>query len=325
MKFINQVKKYSFLLGIALFFIVLFNIDIKATYSILAKVKIIYLIVSLPPIFLYLYCIKGYQWNYLKKKLDIKYSLKDSIIMYGTSILIGLITPSRLGELTKVLYLKKDGYPLPKALTSIILDRLMDIIFLVFFGYLGLLYFNNLFSKQLILIISLIIAFGLFFLSFIYLKKKLARVIFEKIFAKLIPKKYQNNWKIDTKEFFAAFKKYSYANLLYVFFITCSYWFFYYLLVFILARSLDIKISFFYLALAITAVNFINLLPISIAGLGTREATLLLILVPLNISGGKIISLSLLILMLSIITAIIGLYCWIKKPLPLLFKNHESK
>ena len=61
---------------------------------------------------------------------EIKYSLKDSFLMYCSGLYLGVVTPGRMGEIAKALYLKKDGYSMGKSLVGAVLDRLADFIFL---------------------------------------------------------------------------------------------------------------------------------------------------------------------------------------------------
>ena len=55
-----------------------------------------------------------------------------------SSLYIGFVTPGRLGEFIKAVYLKSDkGISLSKGMSSVLIDRLCDLYLLIFLGLLG--------------------------------------------------------------------------------------------------------------------------------------------------------------------------------------------
>ena len=126
------LKKYSFLLGLVLFIIILSKSNLSGIFQNIKNINPFYLIlaslVSFPMLFNKALC-----WNYIKRQQGIKYNLKNSFLMYCSGLYIGILTPGRLGEIAKALYLKKDGYSTGKSLVSAILDRLTDFVFLLIF------------------------------------------------------------------------------------------------------------------------------------------------------------------------------------------------
>ena len=126
---LNFLKKYSYLFGIFLFIIILAKIDLGSILVNIKNVKLSYL--ALAALFSFpILLVKSYCWNYLKKKQNIYYSQKESFLMYGVGLYIGSVTPGRVGETSRILYLKRDGHSMGKSLVSLILDRMSDFIFL---------------------------------------------------------------------------------------------------------------------------------------------------------------------------------------------------
>ena len=124
------IKKYLFLIGIIIFAIIISRLDFHKLILILNNINYQYLFLAfilLLPILM----IKSYRWNYLMKKQNINYSFKKSFLMYGIGMYIGIITPGRLGELSKIAFLKNDHHSLGKSSVSVILDRLTDLLFLL--------------------------------------------------------------------------------------------------------------------------------------------------------------------------------------------------
>src|SRR4030042_2150711 len=313
------LRKYSFFIGLALFAIILSRMNVGKIIQNISNIKPVYLITAIlllvPSLIIKTLC-----WNYIMRQQGIKYGLKDSVLMYCSGLYIGIVTPGRMGEITKALYLKNDGHSMGKSLVSTILDRLSDFAFLLVFIFLGSLFFLNVIYKQiLIFIIVILISLVLLFILF---KTGLIKLIIKKIFYILIPQKYQKSWKINFQDFIDDIKIYKFKNYLIIFIISALSWLFYYIQMYVLSRGLNIDLPFLYFAIAITIAGFITLIPVSISGIGTRDAALLLLFGPFLIPKEEIIALSALILSISVIAAIIGLICWTIKPIKL---NNQLK
>ena len=306
------LKKYSFLTGIILFIIILSRSNLGEIFQNIKNINPFYLILAalttLPMFFNKALC-----WNYLKRQQGIKYNLKDSFLMYCSGMYIGLLTPGRLGEVTKALYLKKDGYSLGKSLVSVILDRLSDFAFLLIFLCIGSLFLISVLQEQiLIMILGIVIAVLLFI---IFLKIGLIKWGLDKLFNIFVPQKYQKSWKINFQDFINDLKIYKLKNYLIIFLITTFSWVFYYLQMYILAKGAGLSVPFLYLAISVTVAGFITLIPISISGIGTRDIALILLFSPFLIAKEQVIAFSALILLMLIWGALVGLACWLIKPI----------
>ncbi|MBU3925549.1 flippase-like domain-containing protein [Patescibacteria group bacterium] len=310
----NQIKKYSFIIGLIIFAIILSKTNLEGIFQNIKNINPLYLILAMlmtiPTLFNKALC-----WNYIKRKQGIKYNLKDSFLMYCSGIYIGLITPGRIGEITKAIHLKKDGHSMGKSLVSTVIDRLSDFAFLLLFLFVGSLFLITIFQKQvLILILGIILSIAIFLIA---LKFDLIKWVINKLFNKLVPKKYQKSWKLNFQDFINDLKSYKLKHYLVILFITTFSWIFYYLQMFILAKGVGIDIPILYLAIIVTIAGLITLIPISISGIGTRDATLLALFIPFAITTEQIIAFSVLILLMSLFAAFVGLICWLIKPIKL--------
>lgn len=309
----KSLKKYSFLIGLFLLIFVVYQLNLETFFLVLKKINYPLLILGilLTPFVL---LAKAWRWNYLKKNQGINYRLIDSTLMYSVGTAIGLLTPGRIGEVSKITYLKNDGYSTGKSLVSVVIDRLLDLFFLIFFGYLGIIFFFGFFGKTTFIYSLIILSIiGLIFI----IRKRLYYKLIKKIFSIIIPQKYQELWQMHFQDFLNGVKTYNKKNYFYFFLITLIAWLIYYSQIYIFAKSIWLEVSFFYLAMTVTVSGFITLLPISFLGIGTREATLVLLLTPLAINSEMIILLSELILLDFLIMGVIGVISLIFKPFPL--------
>ena len=312
MKLKNIILK---LIGIILFMFILTKIDLKSFFNLLRDINLYYFISAALLLFPMLF-IKAYRWNYLKKTQDINYKLSDSILMYGSGIYIGLLTPGRIGDFIKVLYLKNDGNSVGKSFVSVFIDRIADLLFLIMFGYIGMFFFIHLFRKQ-VYILSFIFIILLSIVIFGVTKKEFTKKVLRKVFWFFIPSKYKEKIKINFNDFYNDLKILNRKKLLIVFLLTISMWLVYFIQIFFLAEALNISIPFIYLSICVCIAGLINLIPISILGIGTRDITLILLFSFLGISSESAVAISMLILLMGVLMALIGLVCWFKKPIKL--------
>jgi len=84
---------------------------------------------------------------------------------------------------------------------------------------------------------------------------------------------------------------------------------------YLVAVSLGIPVGFWTLAVALSAVSITSLLPVSVAGLGTREATLALFLAPVGVAMPAILGFSVAyFVIISGSVALMGAAAWVMKP-----------
>ena len=310
----KKIKKYSFLIGIILFAIILSKANLGEIFQSINNIKPAYLIFAIL-LLLPALIVKTLCWMYIIKQQGINYSLKNAFLMYCSGLYIGILTPGKMGEITKALYLKKDGHSMGKSLIGVVLDRASDFAFLLTFTFFGALFFITTFQKQItIFVLGTILAVILFF---IFLKKGLIKWFLNKLFQILAPPKYQKSWEVNFQDFINDLKIYKLKHYLIIFLISIFPWMIYYFQAYIFAKGMNINVPFLYLAISVTIAGFITLIPISISGIGSRDAALILLLTPYAVSKEQTIVFSALILLIALFTAFIGLICWLIKPLKL--------
>lgn len=295
------LKKGYLFIGLFIFVWIVKDIDFNHLKNSLSEINVLYfflaIVLNLPNFFL-----KAYRWKIIMDAQKIFYSIKDSFLMYGASSLLGLATPGKIGDFSKITYLKKDNYSLGRAFLGNFLDKFFDLVFISVFGIIALFFMRllphpifNYFTmfKWLGLIILALIGIMIFF----FLKNKTAFYNF--IF-----------------EILTDIKKFKLKSVFYIFFLTAGQWFTYFLIIYLIATSINLHhyVGFFYLSFSSAMAILIGLLPISIMGLGTRDAILIFLLSPLGIAKETIILFSLLILLNYLSPLFIYLYCWLKKP-----------
>lgn len=296
------LKKGYLLIGLFIFIWIIKDIDFNYFKNSLSKINILYfllaIILNLPNIFF-----KSYRWKKIMDTQKIFYSIKNSFLMYGSGSLLGLITPGKLGDFSKIIYLKKDNYSFSRAFLGNFLDKFFDLLFILIFSIIAL-FFLPLFSYSVFNYYTLFKWFGLIILvllviiTFFYFKNR-------KAFYNFI------------LEILTDIKKFKLRDIFYIFLLTIAQWFSYFLIIYFIAVSINLHhyVSFFYLSFSSALVILTVLLPISVMGIGTREAVLIFLLTPFGLTKETIILFSLLVLINYLSPFFVYLYCWIKKPL----------
>ena len=296
-------------LGVLLLaFILFYLIDLKTLLQTLKQVNYLYLI----PVFLLTFLLlglKSLRWQILMRKQNIKYSLIESFAIYSVAIFFSLVTPGKIGELAKVLYLRQDGHSVARSLVSIILDRLFDFFFLVFMALLGFIIFIQFFSQEIIYLLASL--FIVLLTTYLLAKSK----IYLKLLKFIVPYRFHSQFFENLQVFLSDLKKYKLPDYFKSTALTLLAWLVYICQIYCLSLSLNLNLNFLYLIPMISVANATDLLPISFNGLGTREAVFIFFFSLIGLSAEKATALGILQLFIVFFTALIGFYFWLKKPL----------
>jgi uncharacterized protein (TIRG00374 family) len=269
------------LFGIVLFAVILTKLDFNSIKNQLVQFKWEWLIVYAVSFVLMLF-FKVLRWRSALSKQNINYSVKKVFIISAITSFWGLVTPGKLGELTKITFLQKDNYPSSKSLVSIVLDRLYDVFVLSLLGMFSLIYFTPLLNTGTSIIIAFLGFVTVVVVSIYFFKNGIWELL-KKVIKLLLPEGKYNlftkEWNVFKSDFLKIFPStiipmLTYSILAYI----C-----YYLQIYVVAVGFGVEISFVYLGLCSSFAAIISLIPISLGGLGTREAVFIYLLSKISI------------------------------------------
>jgi uncharacterized membrane protein YbhN (UPF0104 family) len=116
------------LIGIAIFVWLAFSVDHRELGALIAQTDIGLLALALLVSIAALNPLKVLRWFLILRWLGIRYSFWDAYCIYQASVFIGLITPGRLGEMFRSVYLKAErDVPLHQGLATVGSDRVFDL------------------------------------------------------------------------------------------------------------------------------------------------------------------------------------------------------
>ncbi|MFP4025852.1 MAG: lysylphosphatidylglycerol synthase transmembrane domain-containing protein [Thiohalospira sp.] len=302
-------------IGLAILIVILSYIDFNEFIANLGNINIGLLAIACLLILL-VYLFKALRWRFLISLQGIEYPVKDSLLAFMGANFVAYVTPGRVGEVIKAHYLKKDkNVPLAKSVPSVILDRIFDVYCLLIVAVIGILQFS---IKKEITSVFYISTIVLFILPWLVLNKKivfpLTNILTKYVIRGKIGKKIQDFSNELAVEFSGLL---SYKLITAVFFTLAAYLtLFFSGKLLIIAMGLDIP--FITLSSFIAIANVLSFLPISFAGLGTREASMIFLFSLINLNEEKALLFSLLLFFtFFIMGGIYGYIGFLLKPIKL--------
>lgn len=256
MKIMKFIKFLFFLAVTLLIFYLLFQrIDYLSLKKVLLNANLLYLaiaflIILLVPIF------SAKKWQSMVKAMNYSLSFKDSFKIIMAALPVSAVTPAKSGDLIRAYYLK-NKVPPAQTMGAVITERFIDALVLAFYSLIGALILKN----GLILTISLSVIL-LIFLFFLVINK--IKLPFLKWQQKL------ENFLYVSKIFIHRPQK-----LFPVLFYALILWSIPILEAKLLFLALGVNISLFYIAAAFPLAIFVGLIPITIAGMGTRDSAII--------------------------------------------------
>ena len=288
------------LCGIVLFVVIVFNIDLKAFISSAKDIKVSYVVVAVILLMLAM-VYRALRWYYIIHLFGIRDTLLNTIHIYISSYLFSYSIPGRLGESIKILYYGRSGYPLSNAIYAFLVDKLFDLLILgcVFIPFYTFYFVYREVSVAILVFLLLVI------MTFVLIKQF---YFVDKIVTYLLIKMKVNR----------DFKSHSFnmtsKSIIFLIVITLIWYLMNFYIFNQLAMSINLNISIFYLALVLSASIIVTQIPISFAGIGTRDAVLIFFLSAVSISEEKAVVFSSLILVFGLIHVFVGFIFWMINP-----------
>ena len=261
----NRAKLLTRLLGIGVLVYILFHVDIPKVASVLKRTQwgpfILAFLLLVP-----LYGIKALRWRRILAWQNIRYSRRDALLAYLSANFIALVTPGRIGEAVKAFYIKQDtGLGIARALPSVILDRFFDLYVVGAIASVGMarLSVSSRLGTWRYLLLGLLVLIPLVLLN------ASARGYFLRKVKDLRLGGRWNQAICDLSSELCAFRA---RDLVLPFVQTIAAYGIMFWASQILALAAGLPLSFLSVAMFVSIANAISFIPISVAGLGTRDA-----------------------------------------------------
>lgn len=285
--------------------------DLDTFYDILQEMRIRWFLFSLSGVLIVL-GLKSIRWSLLLRQEGCQYSFFNGFHAYLASYTIGLITPGRLGEISRLYYVREDtGVSFIRSFKTIVGDRIFDFAILIWFGATGLLYFYQV-AGELHGSVYLLATGLLMFTAWLAGKWLLRRMVGDG--ASSLPLMVRDLWGSLIQR--SMLMPWLLTLLAYYFFYLSNQWIF---------NALGLHLSIVDIGFILSLMSLATLLPVSVAGFGTREASLVFVLGFYGINPETAIIFSLLQFTAFFLWGgIAGLIFWLLKPVKLGLVKEDS-
>lgn len=304
------------LIGPALLVLILFRLDLDQVQETLRTADVALVAAAAIGVFP-LILVKVVRWRSLLHAHQIRLPLRDAYLVYFSSLFIGLLTPGRLGEFIKAVYIERScNVSLSRAFSGVLADRLFDFYALLLVGCLALL---DLFptAQNVTLVLGITCGFVapvVLFMhraSFTFIQR--VGLKFGAIGRRLLDESEGILPKVRRELLYLSLAQIVYAGVL-----TVMAYAIFYGQGFLLARSLGIQVDFVHAMFAVALGSLVTLIPISISGLGTRELAIITYLETMQVQPADTLGFSLLIFFVfQVGVGTIGALAWWIKPVPI--------
>ncbi len=315
-----KVLKFLPVLGLILFAWIIWSNDPVRILDAFLGLNLLYFTVAVIAGLIIL-VLKAYKWKLIIGLHDLEYPLGKSVKVWSIGLFAGFVTPGRVGDLLRALYLKRDAGNFGKSVSTVIIDRILDLVAVIMFSAIGILLFSQWFGTSFISL-GLFSAFIIFFLVVIYLitNKNLTSRLARPIFNLFVPERHKRGLRSGFDDFHRSMGKMGKrkGGLLLMLLFSMIIWLLSVVEIYLLSIAMGLEISYLFLVAVLSITAIIELIPVSIMGLGTREAFFIFIFAMIGIGSQQAVSFSLLYLIVGYwMIAMIGLLFWFRNPVRL--------
>lgn len=316
-------KRYFAVIGLGLFAWILWNSNIAKISGYILRVDPIWLVIAIA-MGLSTLAIKGYRWALLFRAIsEPKHKSEEMLPVKATAYFAigffwGILTPGRVGDFIRAVYAKRYNVSLSKSISSVVIDRLIDVVFLFVLSAIAIISFSFLFGFKLVPFYLLAAALILLCIAlWVFFNKKLMKAILRPFFNAFIPEGKKGTLAEGFSSFYSSFaemrsKK---AVLAKAVSLTILSWAVSILSAYFLSLAFGLAIPLEFYALVVPILGLLDIIPISISGIGTRDAALILLFSFYKIGAEAAIAFSIVYLFAFYwLTALIGAFLFMHEP-----------
>ena len=266
-KIFKHAKKFLPFIGIVILIYTIYTLDVEKIKNAFFSIKPIFIILALS-LTLPRILIRNYAWQLIQKEQNIKLTFFQSLKIFLIGYFYGSITPGYLGQLMRVPYMKKKtGEPYGKLFVNSSVESIVHSSSIYITIIIGALLVVETFPGIFLITIVWIIILAIIIIYFI--KKERGEKLFYTLIKYLIPKKLKHNLNRFVQTFYNDFPKIN--RLILPFILGIFTWIIIFSQEYIIVIALGLNIPYIWFLLLFPLANAAGFLPITFAGLGTRE------------------------------------------------------
>jgi len=288
-RFVGYFKKIVPIMGIFILIYLIIDIGVENIVATFLKISPIYVVVAAALTFPRL-LIRNTQWQLLLKKQKIQVSFVKSLKIFLIGYFYGSITPGYLGQMIRIPYMKDaTKEPLGKLFVNSTIETAVHGLSLYIMMLIGAFFvaeqYPEIFFGACVFVGTSVLIYAFF------IKKERGEKTFHFMIKLFIPKRFAGHMGQFVDTFYNDFPRI--RDYILPFLLGIPAWVIIYSQIYILGLSLDIEVPYFLFLVLYPIANIIAFIPISAAGIGTREATLVFLFSLFGVAPEKAVVLSL--------------------------------
>jgi uncharacterized protein (TIRG00374 family) len=262
--------------------------------------------------------VRGARWHYVIRSIGIEYGVARSATVWAIGFFASSVTPAKAGDVVRAVYLRNDtGRSLGETFLTVFVDRLWDLGFILAAGTVSAFVFS---ARYIRLPSAPLIAGGVTVLgvcAIIATRRTLVRTLLRPVVSVMIPHRFRDGLSSNFNTFYDALRVH--ASRPARNFVMAGYTLVCWALIFVLAvyisRILSLPVRPAYIVLIMPVVTLVELIPFSIAGLGTREATVIYFFSVVGAGAAEAVGFSIVYVLIgTYLTALGGFILWLRHP-----------
>jgi len=274
-----------------------------------------------PALILLILVMRGLRWQVILRGLGVEVPLVRSTVVWCIGFFASSVTPAKSGDALRAVYVRQDsGRSYGEAFLSVFVDRLWDLVFILVAGIITVPVFSRRYtelpSAWIVVGAALVLGAGIYVAT----QREVMRRLLRPLFGMLVPARFKEAFALNFHSFYDSLRAYATGSRrhLTVGLLTLVCWGLIFLLAWVIAWSMHIRVSFAFIALIMPIVTLAELLPVSISGLGTREATVVYFFSAIAVGQAPAVGFSIAYLLIgTYLTALIGFVLWLRYPVSL--------
>lgn len=305
------------LVGLAIFVWIVRGAGVGRIWETLRQVEPVRLLVF--PVFTaFIVWVRGLRWWLLLRGAGIDYTRGRSAAVWAVGFFAGAVTPGKVGDAVRAFYVNREtGHGVGKAFLTVFIDRLMDLVTVLVFGVVTVLVFSYRYTN--VPSIWVIVAASLAALALLYvvLRREVVRKVLGPLFRALTPARYRAQLTAEVHGFYDALALYGNAPgcTIGAAVLTLVFWGSVVLMAYAVTWVLGIDVSLGYVAIMMPVVTLMEIIPISVSGIGTREAAVIFFFSAVGIGNPQAVAFSITYLIVgTYLTALVGFAAWLANP-----------
>jgi uncharacterized protein (TIRG00374 family) len=270
---LNKLKLFLPFIGLIILAYIFYTLDVHKVITAFLSIDPIFIVYSLL-ITVPLLLLRNVIWQIILKEQKITVGFFTSLKIYLIGVFYGSITPGYYGQLMRVPYLKeKTKEPYGKLFINTIVETFIHSFSLYAMMIIGAVLVIGTLPELLPITIVWMAAFGL--LAIYFTRKDRGEKFFRILVTYLIPRKLKSHMNAFVDTFYSDFPRFRAMILPYV--LGTITWIIVFSQEYLILMGLGLEIPYFMFLVLFPIANVAGFIPITFAGLGTRELTAILI------------------------------------------------